>query len=107
VNPSGDTPVFRSQDVPKTPGVYVFRNKAGEVIYVGKARNLRNRMRSYFMPSTALKEDPRRRALIHSIASYDIFPVDTESEAFLLEAQFIKQYNPPSPFSRGALGFSW
>ncbi len=94
MNPSGDTPVFRSQDVPKTPGVYVFRNKAGEVIYVGKARNLRNRMRSYFMPSTALKEDPRRRALIHSIASYDIFPVDTESEAFLLEAQFIKQYNP-------------
>ncbi|MCQ2397015.1 MAG: excinuclease ABC subunit UvrC [Lentisphaeria bacterium] len=86
--------IFRSQDVPKEPGVYVFRNAAGEVIYVGKARNLRNRMRSYFMPSTALKEEPRRRALIHSIASYETFKVATESEALLLEAQFIKQYAP-------------
>lgn len=88
------TKIFRSQDVPKEPGVYVFRNAAGEVIYVGKARNLRNRMRSYFMPSTALKEEPRRRALIHSIASYETFTVATESEALLLEAQFIKQYAP-------------
>ncbi len=87
-------PVFRSQDVPRTPGVYVFRSQAGEVIYVGKARNLRNRMRSYFMPSTYMKEEPRRRALIHSIASYQIFPVATEAEALLLEAQFIKQYSP-------------
>ena len=92
--PSDSTPIFRSQDVPTTPGVYVFRNVAGQVIYVGKARNLRNRMRSYFMPSTALKEEPRRRALIHSIASYEIFQVATESEALLLEAQFIKQYAP-------------
>ena len=86
--------VFRSQDVSTRPGVYVFRNAAGEVIYVGKARNLRNRMRSYFMPSTALKSEPRRRALIHSIASYETFEVATESEALLLEAQFIKQYTP-------------
>ena len=86
--------IFRSQDVSTKPGVYVFRNAAGEVIYVGKARNLRNRMRSYFMPSTALKEEPRRRALIHSIASYETFEVATESEALLLEEQFIKQYAP-------------
>lgn len=86
--------IFRSQDVPREPGVYVFRNRAGEVIYVGKARNLRNRMRSYFMPSTYLKEEPRRRALIHSIASYETFTVATEAEALLLEAQFIKQYSP-------------
>ena len=91
---SEETTVFRSQDVSTRPGVYVFRNAAGEVIYVGKARNLRNRMRSYFMPSTALKEEPRRRALIHSIASYETFEVATESEALLLEAQFIKQYAP-------------
>ena len=78
--------VFRSQDVSTKPGVYVFRNAAGEVIYVGKARNLRNRMKSYFMPSTAMKSDPRRRALIHSIASYETFEVATESEALLLEA---------------------
>jgi len=86
--------VFRSQDVSRSPGVYVFRNSAGEVIYVGKARNLRNRMRSYFMPSTARNSDPRRRALIHSIASYETFEVSTENEALLLETQFIKEYSP-------------
>ena len=68
-------PVFHSQDVSRKPGVYVFRNQAGEVIYVGKAKNLRNRMRSYFMASTLQKSDPRRRALIHSIASYQTFEV--------------------------------
>jgi len=88
------SPVFHSQDVSRKPGVYVFRNQAGEVIYVGKAKNLRNRMRSYFMASTLQKSDPRRRALIHSIASYQTFEVESESEAFLLESQFIKQYHP-------------
>ncbi|MFA6930330.1 MAG: excinuclease ABC subunit UvrC [Lentisphaeria bacterium] len=86
--------VFHSQDVPRSPGVYVFRNQTGEVIYVGKAKNLRNRMRSYFMASTLQKSDPRRRALIHSIASYQTFEVETEAEALLLESQFIKQYHP-------------
>ncbi|MBO7742076.1 MAG: GIY-YIG nuclease family protein, partial [Victivallales bacterium] len=87
-------PIFRSQDVSRGPGVYVFRDVTGKVIYVGKARNLRNRMRSYFMPSTVTRSDPRRRALIHSIASYETFEVETESEALLLEAQFIKEYAP-------------
>lgn len=86
--------VFRSQDVSRDPGVYVFRNRLGEVIYVGKARNLRSRMRAYFMPSAAQKSDPRRRALINSIASYETFIVASEAEALLLESRFIKEYNP-------------
>ncbi len=86
--------IFRSQDVPKTPGVYVYRDVHGEVIYVGKARNLRQRMSSYFRPSNITRSDPRRRALMHSIASYEYFEVATESEALLLETQFIKQYAP-------------
>lgn len=86
--------IFHTQDIPREPGVYVYRDEAGEVIYVGKARNLRNRMRSYFMPSTAQRSDPRRRALIHSIASYEFFTVATEQEALLLETQFIKEYGP-------------
>lgn len=90
----GEQIIFRSQEVPRVPGVYVYRNSGGEVIYVGKARNLRSRMSSYFRPSGALRSDPRRRALIHSIASYEIFPVESEQEALLLESQFIKQYNP-------------
>ncbi len=87
-------PIFRSQDISRSPGVYVFRNQAGEVIYVGKAKNLRNRMRSYFLPSTARRSDPKLRALIHSISSYQTFELSSEAEALLLEAQFIKQYNP-------------
>ncbi|MBQ6474253.1 MAG: excinuclease ABC subunit UvrC [Victivallales bacterium] len=86
--------MFRAQDVPKSPGVYVYRNQAGVVIYVGKARNLRNRMSQYFRASSENRSDPRRRALIHSIASYEIFPVETEAEALLLETNFIKQYEP-------------
>ena len=89
-----DKVIFRSQDVPKTPGVYVYRDEHGEVIYVGKARNLRQRMSSYFRPSNINKSDPRRRALMHSIASYEYFEVATEAEALLLETQFIKQYAP-------------
>ncbi|MDD4538239.1 MAG: excinuclease ABC subunit UvrC [Lentisphaeria bacterium] len=87
-------PIFRSQDVPREPGVYVYRNRAGEVIYVGKARNLRSRMSSYFRPSGIMRSDPRRRALIHSIASYEVFQVSSDSEALLLEERFIKEYNP-------------
>ena len=87
---SNEQTIFRSQDVPRSPGVYVYRNRAGEVIYVGKARNLRSRMSQYFRPSTLNKEDPRRRALILSIASYEVFPVATEAEALLLETHFIK-----------------
>ena len=86
--------IFHTQDVPKSPGVYVYRNEAGEVIYVGKARNLRSRMSSYFRASALAQSDPKRRALIHSIASYEIFTVASESEALLLETQFIKQYAP-------------
>jgi excinuclease ABC subunit C len=87
-------PIFRSQDVPREPGVYVYRNRAGEVIYVGKARNLRSRMSSYFRPSGIMRSDPRRRALIHSIASYEVFEVSSDSEALLLEERFIKEYSP-------------
>ena len=87
-------PIFHSQDVSRSPGVYIFRNKAGEVIYVGKAKNLRNRMRSYFTASTLQKSDARRRALINSICSYQTFEVASENEALLLEARFIKQYHP-------------
>ena len=87
-------PIFRSQDVPKSPGVYVYRDATGNVIYVGKARNLRNRMSSYFRQSSIRDADPKKRALIHSIASYEIFTVETENEALLLETQFIKTYAP-------------
>lgn len=85
---------FSVQDIPATPGVYVFRNSTGEIIYVGKAKSLRKRLASYFRPSGAQKADVKLRALIHSIADFETFTVNTEAEALLLESRLIKQYSP-------------
>ena len=85
---------FSPQDVPNAPGVYLFRGAAGEVIYVGKAKSLRRRMSGYFHPSRRRSADPKLRALVNSIASYEIIRTRTESEAFLTEERLIKQYNP-------------
>ncbi|NOY81222.1 MAG: excinuclease ABC subunit UvrC [Kiritimatiellaeota bacterium] len=85
---------FHAQDVPNAPGVYVFRSDAGAVIYVGKAKSLRRRLRNYFQPSRKLTADPKLRSLIHSIASYETITVRSEAEALLLESRLIKQYAP-------------
>ena len=85
---------FSPQDVPNLPGVYLFRNADGDVIYVGKARSLRKRLSTYFQPSRDTRADPKLRALIHSIESYETMQVRTEAEALLLESRLIKQYHP-------------
>ncbi len=85
---------FSSQDVPNGPGVYLFRDAAGEVIYVGKARSLRKRLSSYFQPSRGATADPKLRALIHSIAAYETIQVRSEGEALNLESRLVKQYHP-------------
>ncbi len=81
-------------DFPAGPGVYIFRNRAGEVVYVGKAKSLRKRLRTYFHPSRRQTADPKLRSLIHSIAAWEVFPVRNEAEALLLESRLIKQYAP-------------
>ncbi len=85
---------FKTQDIPRKPGVYLFRNSAGRVIYVGKAKNLRNRLSSYFQPSRSRTADPKTRSLIRSIEFYEIHLARTESEALLLESKLIKEYSP-------------
>jgi len=85
---------FSAQDVPAEPGVYVFRNRSGEVIYVGKAKSLRKRLSSYFQPSRQSQADAKLRALINSIASYEVHVLRNETEALLLESRLIKQYHP-------------
>ena len=85
---------FRPGDIPAKPGVYVYRDRFGTVIYVGKASNLRRRMSHYFQPSQARRADPRLRSLIHSIDRWEIFPVKSEDEALILESRFIKEYAP-------------
>lgn len=82
------------QEIPQNPGVYIFRNRFGEVIYVGKAKNLRRRVSSYLRPSRIKTADPKLRSLIKSIADYEFSVVKSESEALLLESQLIKKYTP-------------
>jgi excinuclease ABC subunit C len=85
---------FCAQDTPNRPGVYIFRNATGQVIYVGKARSLRKRLATYFQPSRNLQADAKLRALIHSITAYETIEVASEAEALLLESRLIKQYDP-------------
>ncbi len=85
---------FRPSDIPAKPGVYVYRDRFGEVIYVGKAANLRKRMSQYFQPSRTARADAKLRSLIHSIDTWEYFPVRNEDESLILESRFIKEYSP-------------
>lgn len=77
--------------LPDSPGVYFHKNKAGEVIYVGKAAVLKNRVRQYFQNS---KKDPKTEALVSEIFDTDWIKVDTEMDALFLESEMIKRYKP-------------
>ena len=75
----------------KSPGVYKFLDDYDNVIYVGKAKNLRNRVRSYF---TGKKSDEKTRSLVTNIKDISIILVETESDALLLENNLIKKFKP-------------
>jgi len=80
------------QGVPPKPGVYLFKDNRGEILYVGKAKNLRNRVRSYFVRSN--NHLPRTAIMIGEIADLDFVVVSSEVESLILENNFIKQYRP-------------
>lgn len=82
------------REVPHKPGVYIHRDRLGSVIYVGKARDLRKRLASYFTPSRQRMAEHKTRALIQSIWDFDIHEVRNEPEALLLEVKLIKEYRP-------------
>ena len=75
----------------KSPGVYKFLDDSDNVIYIGKAKNLRNRVRSYF---TGKKSDEKTRSLVTNIKDISIILVETESDALLLENNLIKKFKP-------------
>lgn len=81
------------KDLPKTPGVYFHKNARGEIIYVGKAAVLRNRVRQYFQKSRF--RDPKTDALVAEIFDTDWMEVESELEALFLEAEMIRRYMPP------------
>ena len=78
--------------VPDQPGVYQMKNGQGEVIYVGKARSLRQRVRSYFSASS--QESPKVKAMVAHIEDFDYIITDTEREALVLESNLIKELRP-------------
>ncbi len=85
---------FHPSEIPAKPGVYVFRDRFGRVIYVGKASNLRRRMSSYFQPSRLNRADPKLRSLVNSIEDWSFEVVRTEDEALILESRLIKDFAP-------------
>lgn len=78
--------------LPRGPGVYVFRDALGEILYVGKAKSLRDRVRSYFRRDAA--ESLKLARLVPRIASVESFLTGSEPEALLLESNLIKEYRP-------------
>ena len=79
--------------VPQKPGVYLMRDRFGKIIYVGKAKLLRNRVRTYFQPGA---DDGRRqfKSLVANISDFEYIVTDTETEALILEANLIKEHKP-------------
>ena len=84
----------RMHTVPLKPGVYIMRDRLGHVIYVGKAKELRKRLGSYFLPSRKKRADLKTRALLDSIWDFETHTVRNEEEALILEEKLIKQYRP-------------
>jgi len=82
----------RAADLPASPGVYLYKDAHGTVIYVGKAKNLRARVRSYFLDERLA--DVKTGTLIHEARDIDFIHVDNEKEALALENNLIKQYKP-------------
>ncbi len=78
--------------LPDRPGVYLWKNDAGEVVYVGKAKNLRSRVPAYFAPDH--QDTPERAALAAQIADLETIIVPNEAQALLLENNLIKEHQP-------------
>lgn len=85
-----DPASYRPSDIPEEPGVYRFYNKSDKVIYVGKAKNLKNRLTTYFGSNLAQKT----YRMVHEAVRVDWTIVKTELEALALEFSWIKQYHP-------------
>ena len=79
------------KDVPTNPGVYIMKNSDGKTIYIGKAKNLRKRVRSYFAKR---HDNYKTQRLVELVSDIEFIITDTEGEAFLLESNMIKQYRP-------------
>lgn len=80
------------ENLPAKPGVYLMKDRSRKIIYVGKAKSLRNRVRAYFQDTPPYH--PRVSALVSKISDFDILATDSEMEALILEANLVKEYKP-------------
>lgn len=78
--------------LPALPGCYLHKDRSGRIIYIGKAKSLRNRVRSYFQSSRTF--DPKTRELVARITDFDYIVTDTEVEALILESNLVKVHQP-------------
>jgi excinuclease ABC subunit C len=78
--------------IPEKPGIYLFKDEKGRILYVGKAKVLKNRVRSYFQKASGL--DERKTAMMKGVADLEYTVTGNELEALILEANLIKQYKP-------------
>jgi excinuclease ABC subunit C len=95
-SPSKEKPDLtkRVHEVPHKPGVYLMRDRFNRVIYVGKARDLRKRVGSYFLPSKVAQADLKTRAMLESVWDFETHTVQSEAESLLLEGKLIKEFRP-------------
>ena len=93
-NPSPDV-LRKARALPHAPGVYLMKDRFGKVIYVGKAKDLRKRVTTYFQPSRRFTlSQPKIAAMVSMVRGLDHFTVRSEAEALLLEGKLIKEYKP-------------
>jgi excinuclease ABC subunit C len=92
--PAAETlaPIGQLDNLPTTAGVYIFKDQQGSILYVGKARHLRKRVRSYFQPGRP--HDPKTSLLLTHVAALETIITHTEQEALILEANLIKRHRP-------------
>lgn len=82
----------KATKLPQLPGSYIYKDKKGKVIYVGKAKNLRSRVGSYF--NIILDTSSKTATLVKQINDFEFIEVESEFEALILEAELIKKYKP-------------
>src|SRR3989344_4253260 len=84
--------IQKLKKIPSDPGCYLFKNKAGQILYIGKAKSLKKRVSSYWQKNLT---DAKTRRLVQETADLDFIVTDSELEALLLEAKLIKENQPP------------
>ncbi len=83
---------LKLQNLPASPGVYMFKNTQGKIIYIGKAKNLRNRVRSYFQDGN--RHDLKTFRLVSKIADLELLVTENEVESLILEANLVREHKP-------------